>query len=938
MTRVRRFLAVCAFLGVAVLVSSSSQGQSGKKTGTTGGGTTPQMTPAAKGISQLAEAPAESRFTLPGINTYQPVKGDAYFAMKVQPSLEATPQRPRDFLVMLGTSGTQAGPSWIAGHQIAEGIIEQTAREFDRVSLWTANEPNKTTNLSKGFLTPKDYGEGKRLKDALAKYRSTEYPAGITDLKNALTEAIKTFDSSKDRQRILVFLGDGLSTFNPLSDADRLAIARLMVKNKIAFFPVPLGVNLDPNNLHGLANSTGGTVLRTDVQAEKLADALKRYETTFAAPILYSANLQLPAGMTDVCPSVLPPLRADSPTLVVGRMKNVPKQIDYTITGTVEGKKAAVTIKATETVLAPNLDNYFLVGLIDQWAKAKEYSAVLRADRSLAFAYEETRLQHLECLENAELALAENKLIDAGRLFKQAKTLAPHDGQAEAGINIVNRLQDGTLDKDKIRKEIKNRKGAVDKLEVVDGKPRWVKVDFVKLEQDEVKPAVDKKQPAIDPKLPLIAPENLLKEHRERQAVEEQKVNIAVQEAIRQARNSLKTDPDGTLDMLKNLLNRVKDHPDLGVQIRDGLSTQLQTALRNSAVDVKAIKMKKEEVIQAAAVAQQHLLREQERKSFEDRVDSQFRLYKSLMTRARFEERTKNEIMQAMVAMQDEARAKGYTVPTSSKAMYDIALAASPLQTHNTLVRQREAGWLTILMGVEKSHVPFPDEPFIHFPPLATWKALIKNRKDRYEVTSLPDDEIGRKSANDIKRMLDTVIETKGLQEKVKLKTALEFFSDRFNGKLPILIDDEAFKVELGPEAPSLYEEEVSLPPVPNKMAMQLALRLVLSQVGKGEATYMIRREYIEITTNKRYIDNKVIRIYPVGDLVLPIGNNQPGAMMGGLPGAMGGGMPGMMMGGMPGMMMGGMPGMMMGGMPGMMMGGMGGMPGMGMGMPGVFF
>ena len=26
------------------------------------------------------------------------------------------------------------------------------------------------------------------------------------------------------------------------------------------------------------------------------------------------------------------------------------------------------------------------------------------------------------------------------------------------------------------------------------------------------------------------------------------------------------------------------------------------------------------------------------------------------------------------------------------------------------------AGWLTILMGVEKSHIPFPDEPPIHFP------------------------------------------------------------------------------------------------------------------------------------------------------------------------------------------------------------------------------
>src|SRR5262245_60953412 len=131
MTRVRRLLAVCALLGVIALVSSYSQGQTGKKTGPAGGAVTPQLTH-AKGVSQLAAAPAESRFILPGVNTYQPVKGDAYFAMQVQPALPATPQRPRDYLIMLGTSGTQAGASWVAGHQIAEGIIE-TANEFDRI-------------------------------------------------------------------------------------------------------------------------------------------------------------------------------------------------------------------------------------------------------------------------------------------------------------------------------------------------------------------------------------------------------------------------------------------------------------------------------------------------------------------------------------------------------------------------------------------------------------------------------------------------------------------------------------------------------------------------------------------------------------------------------------------------------------------------------------
>ena len=155
---------------------------------------------------------------------------------------------------------------------------------------------------------------------------------------------------------------------------------------------VPLGSQFNPNTLHGLANSTGGAVLRTQIEAEKLIDALKRYEDAFAASVLYSPSLQLPADITEVCPSVLPPLRSDTPTLVVGRMKKEMKDYAYELTGTIAGRKTQTTVKATEKVQAPSLDNYFLVSMIDQWTRAKAYPAVLRADRALSSVYEQTRL------------------------------------------------------------------------------------------------------------------------------------------------------------------------------------------------------------------------------------------------------------------------------------------------------------------------------------------------------------------------------------------------------------------------------------------------------------------------------------------------------------------------------------------------------------------
>ncbi len=115
-----------------------------------------------------------------------------------------------------------------------------------------------------------------------------------------------------------------------------------------------------------------------------------------------------------------------------------------------------------------------------------------------------------------------------------------------------------------------------------------------------------------------------------------------------------------------------------------------------------------------------------------------------------------------------------------------------------------------------------------------------------------------------IMAMLQHTIDTKGLQEKVKLRMALEYFTDQFAGKLPILVDRDAFDAEFGGDAPELYEVEVSLPPVPAKMTLSTALRLLLAQAGKGEATYLIRQGQIEITTLKASSAANLLRHEPI--------------------------------------------------------------------------
>jgi hypothetical protein len=130
----------------------------------------------------------------------------------------------------------------------------------------------------------------------------------------------------------------------------------------------------------------------------------------------------------------------------------------------------------------------------------------------------------------------------------------------------------------------------------------------------------------------------------------------------------------------------------------------------------------------------------------------------------------------------------------------------------------------------------------------------------------------------------------------------------------------------------TLADEGVALDqPVTLNLAgvtLRSVLKLLLEPM---QLTYVIEDEVMKITTSAKAGEKLTTRVYPVGDLVIPIIPAMMLARMGGGMGMMGGGMGGMMgnggMGGMGGM--GGGMGGMGGGMGGMgMMGG-----GMGMGM-----
>ncbi len=912
MTKMRRLLVVVAGLALAAWCSSSfTQGQpgSGKKDRPATIPSALQPVPPPQTDATPAEIQAESRFSQAPVCTFQPADGDAIFALQLKPKLAPVPVRPRDYLIMVSTSATQGGAPWFASNLIADALV-QAARPEDRLSLWTVSTPEETATrcLTKEFLGAKE--DAAKLKASLQELKKKHYPAGDTDLKTALTRAIRSFDDIFDaqgqRQRILLFLGDGLSTHNALTALDRTNLCQEMIKRHIAFFTVPLGLQLRPETLHGLATGTGGLVLRTNIMEEKLPDAFKRYQEAFAGPIMYGPTLKLPAEVSQHSPQQLPPLRTDAPTLVIGRVKGT-KTLNFTLQGTVGGTAGAVTLNLSEALPPPLADHYFLANLFGQWQNAKTQPALIRADRALALAYEQSRLQHQDLILGAQAAIEQNEFEAATRLFDQARRLAPHDPEAAAGLKVAHQLRQGKLTRETLRQQLEKRH-TVAGLKKVNGKLQWQNGTLLALAQldEEAKKAKIKDGPAA------LDREDLLRARRDAAIVEEQKMTQTVEEALRQARRDLAKEPDAALETLRTTLARLRDHPDVSDRVRAALSSRLQAALRDVATQGRAIKLRNQEQQDIIAQVKKRLDEDQQRKTIQERTEAQFNTYKGMMTVARLEEKTKQEVLAGLMNMYKDAFLRGDAPAPVLRAAYDQTLAGYHFQKFQQLRRLREDRFLSVMLEVEKSHVPFPDEPPIHFPPLSTWKAITQLRKEKYEVSSLPDDDKARAEALAVAKLLNEPIDMKDFQNAMTLKEFIGILYEKFAAmgkELPIVVHGAAFKEESPdefPEESSVYDNtQVKFPAFLKKMKLAIVLRLALSQVKTGNATYLIRRNFIEITTSDRLVKDRVLRVYPVGELVVPVDIN---AMLGGMGGGMGGwggGMGGM--GGMPGMGMGGM-------------------------------
>lgn len=125
------------------------------------------------------------------------------------------------------------------------------------------------------------------------------------------------------------------------------------------------------------------------------------------------------------------------------------------------------------------------------------------------------------------------------------------------------------------------------------------------------------------------------------------------------------------------------------------------------------------------------------------------------------------------------------------------------------------------------------------------------------EKETVQIDPQGWKDAIALWNALDAKLDMREFKETMTLREALSLLYEQLSSKdleVPVLVDTEAFQEGL-PKAKAdfdVWETKISYKGVPRYIPAHHFLKLTLRQIPSGNATWLIRRNFVEITTVKR--------------------------------------------------------------------------------------
>ncbi len=377
--------------------------------------------------------------------------------------------------------------------------------------------------------------------------------------------------------------------------------------------------------------------------------------------------------------------------------------------------------------------------------------------------------------------------------------------------------------------------------------------------------------PPPEPSETAPKPGELLSETEEMQRVIQQKVMTDANVEMNRARDRMAIDPAGVQQDMKLLLERVLQVPELTSDQRISLRSQL-TALIEQATrrrQEKEVADVEREQNMAAARERQRLLDNLARKDMQ--VKGLIDRFDALITQGylHFDAFTNTYYMDAKTKAGDEAARVlsdpfGRQDPIAVSAPLFADLAGN-ISNYLAVREAKQRNWLDQMHLVDVAAIPTPDDPPIVYPPADYWRQLTERRK-KYKSVDLSN------TSPVEQRILNALDEKTELDfADTPLKDVMDYIKERHH--IEVQFDQNALKNANPPIDPSQTLITRSLKGV----TLRSALKLILSEYN---LTYVVKDEVLMITSKDEADKVMVTKVYPVGDLVMPIdvlGNGNTG-------------------------------------------------------------
>lgn len=817
-----------------------------------------------------------------------------------------------DVLLLFDTSASQAGPFRIQAEEVLRGILAH-GRAGDRFSLAAVDVT--CTPLAEGFIEL----SADAMQEALLAL-SERTPLGTTDMAGAVTQAAALFADSP-RPRSIIYIGDGPGVTG-IEPQVLYQFTDVLRSRQVTFSAVGIGPQVNWPCLAAIANATGGMLL-VPGESDSPRDAGSRIGRFAIEPVWWPENAVFSSSESNAqlltLPTRMPPLRADRDAVVLVEDALAGGSLTVTLvpsqTTPADEGQGITPISPAEVAIpasTPLPENTYLEELVRNAAPTGGVFLPLlgREGLDVAKAIIRTEASSLTALsKQAESAGAHGS---AFRLATAALRRDPDNVEASLVKSVaMKRLQQPFADEE-------TAPPAAEAIEDLPAPPRRA---------DAAAPAPGASIPSVDD-----GASDELADLAAMRKVRSQALQQETAVRLREIRKLMTTDPDTARIQLKELQREIRSSDDLDPGARDRLDRQIEISIRESVVRSR----EKLECDLAAerrrAIGRERMRLNNELLRREERIVQLVARYNALIEQGMqigynrperyptilgdntgfYATAIRENQPPTTVFTEAERRPAeqlgeeapdlyaNYPVPMPARVIGRMAPIEARIHDHVAenwrTRRDHERGFMDAMHLVDVAAIPFPDEPPIYYPSAERWRQMTAKR-EKYKSVDLQDRSPNEEKIYDI---LEKPIEPIEFTE-TPLRDVIAQLQD--SQGVPILPDTRALE-DLGVDLDT---------PITGKSVPGASLRSALKRLLEPvDLTFLVQDDVMLITTKDKAAETLILKVYPVGDLVIPV-SPISGAGAAGLGGGVGGGGVGAGMGGM-GMGAGGMGGGGMGG------------------------